>query len=462
MRIAKKNKLTTLYNSAKNNLAIVIRNKEEYSDSKTQFEKDQEVESQQYIQDMEEKTMKIQQQSSKFLEEIEGLTEEKQLAEMKSRIQEDEYNRQLLQKQHEAEQQENQIKLLNAENELNQAELDKKSAEAKNKQIIIWAGAGVLVLVIVMAILIYGRYKAKQKANIALAEQNDEITKQKDEILSQKEEIEVNRDKLARQNQQISDSIDYAKRIQTAVLPSYENVKSLLPDSMVLFKPKAKVSGDFYWVKNYGDTILFAAADCTGHGVPGAFMSIICNNILNQIVTQYENLFPGAILKLLSQEVIRRLHQKKKSIDDSEGEKTKIEWDVKDGMDIALCSFNKSTFELVYSGAHNPLYMIRNGELLERKGEKLFIGGTKPEDTFTDHNIELQKGDVIYLFSDGFADQRGGPNNKKFYYGPFQELLIQIHQKPMDEQKKTLDTTITDWMGSGEQIDDIIIFGIRI
>ncbi len=469
MTIAKKNKLMSLYNSAKNNLAVVKRNKAQYGDSKTQFEKDQELESQQYIREMEEKTMQIQQQSSKFLEEIEGLTEEKQLIELKSRIQEDEYNRQLLAKQHETEQQENKIQLLNAENELNQAELDKKgaeldkkNAEARNAQIIHGAGAGALGLVIIMVILIYSRYKAKQKANIALAEQNDKITKQKDEILKQKQEIEVNRDKLAKQNQQISDSIDYAKRIQTAVLPSYENVTNLLPDSMILFKPKAKVSGDFYWVKNYGDTVLFAAADCTGHGVPGAFMSIICNNILHQIVTQYENLLPGSILKLLSHEVMRRLQQKKKSNLENKDGSIKFEWEVKDGMDIALCSYNRATLELVYAGAHNPLYLFRDGELSERKGEKLSIGGTKQDDTFTDHKLQLQKGDVIYLFSDGFPDQKGGPNNKKFYYAPFQELLKEIHQKPMEEQKITLDKTITDWIGSGEQIDDIIIFGVRI
>ncbi|PCH98466.1 MAG: hypothetical protein COB85_01500 [Bacteroidetes bacterium] len=464
MSIAKKNNLSSQYNSAKNNLAIVMRNKEEYSDSKTQYEKDQEVESQQYLEEVKEKSIKIQQQASNFLDQIAGLTEAKQLIELKARIQQDDYNIRLLAKEHGAAQQENKIQLLNAENNLNQAELDKKMAEAKNIEIIIYAGAGALLLVILLVILIYSRYKAKQRANIDLAKQNDEITKQKNEIFKQKSEIEENRDQLAKQNQQISDSIDYAKRIQTAVLPSFDKVASLLPDSMILFKPKAKVSGDFYWVKDYGDSILFAAVDCTGHGVPGAFMSIIGNNILNQIVTQYESLTPSAILKLLSQEVIRRLQTKTKSQTENDGDNqnNKAEWEVKDGMDIALCSFNKTTLELTYAGAHNPLYMIRDGELSEWKGEKLFLGGTKPDDTFTDHKIQLQKGDVVYLFSDGFPDQRGGPEDKKFYYGPFQDLLMQIHQKPMEDQRITLDKTITDWIGTGEQIDDMIIFGVRV
>ncbi len=275
-------------------------------------------------------------------------------------------------------------------------------------------------------------------------ERTAEIRKQKDEIEKQKDDIEE-------QKTAIMDSIHYAKRIQNAILPVPEYWENNLPNSFVLYKPKDIVSGDFYWMQKKQSRVMIAAVDCTGHGVPGAFMSIVGNNQLDYAVNVKNARNANEILDQLNSGVTRSLHQKKAGSS------------VKDGMDIALCSIDMKDKVLDYAGAFNPLYLVRNGEIQIYKGDKFPIGAFMDEElqSFTNHEIQLQKGDSIYIFSDGYADQFGGEKGKKFKYRQFQNLILEIQSKSMQEQRDILDKTITEWMGDLEQVDDILVIGAQ-
>jgi ligand-binding sensor domain-containing protein/serine phosphatase RsbU (regulator of sigma subunit) len=261
-------------------------------------------------------------------------------------------------------------------------------------------------------------------------------------IVAQKEE-------LAQKNKDITDSIEYAKRIQVAILPQ----EIPFSQTFILFKPKAIVSGDFYWLVEKDGKEFIAAVDCTGHGVPGAFMSIIGHSMLDKIVIEYGILKPSDILMHLDKEVNNTLQQT--------AEEKNV---VKDGMDMTLVCYNSKEKVLEFSGAYNPLFLIRNGELIETKGDRYTIGRSVTdvrEKVFTNHIIKIEKGDSIYLFSDGYADQFGGIAGKKFKLAPLKELLLKIQDKSMEEQKLILDNTIEAWRGEIEQIDDIMIIGRR-
>ncbi|NOZ46866.1 MAG: SpoIIE family protein phosphatase [Chlorobi bacterium] len=291
-----------------------------------------------------------------------------------------------------------------------------------------------------------------------LQQSHDELEKSNSEINEQKNIIE-------RKNKDIMDSIMYAKRIQEAILPPDKLVNKYLKNSFILYKPKDVVSGDFYWLEVLDDKVLFAAVDCTGHGVPGAFVSIVGNNGLNRAVNEFKLNVPGEILDKLEDLVEETLRQK--------------ENEVKDGMDIAICSLDYKTNTLCYAGAHNPLYVIRDknldfpeGELsidedekrnlFEIKADRQPIGLHAFRKNFTNHTIQLKKNDTIFIFSDGFADQFGGPKGRKFKYKPFKRLLVSIQDKPIKEQRDILNKTIVDWRGDRDQIDDIVIIGVRI
>jgi ligand-binding sensor domain-containing protein/serine phosphatase RsbU (regulator of sigma subunit) len=258
---------------------------------------------------------------------------------------------------------------------------------------------------------------------------------------------------LDEKNNDIMASIRYAKRIQDAILPPDEFVKKFLPKTFVLFKPKDIVSGDFYWLDDKKDQVLFAAVDCTGHGVPGAFMSIVGHSKLDQIVGEQGLTKPSDILNELNKTVSATLRQS--VIEDNA---------VKDGMDIALCSFNRKTNVMEYAGAYNPMWLIRNGELIEYKADKFPIGNLKAGENkkFTNHSIPLQEGDSLYIFSDGFADQFGGPNGKKLKYSTFKQLLLDNQHLSMEEQGVLLNKTIESWRGTLEQVDDILVIGTRL
>ncbi|MGP8214137.1 MAG: SpoIIE family protein phosphatase [Bacteroidia bacterium] len=287
--------------------------------------------------------------------------------------------------------------------------------------------------------------------------ENEQILERKviertEEVVRQKQEIEVKNGELEVLYKHVTDSIRYAKRIQESILPPENLIHRLLPDSFVFFKPKDIVSGDFYWVSEKDGKVLFSAIDCTGHGVPGAFMSLVGYNLLKEITDSPGQLQPAKVLDALSEGVRNTLHQ----FDNKSS--------AKDGMDIALCLLDNKKMELQYAGAMNSLYLIRNRNIQEIKADKLFIGYSYSEEqkTYTNHSVKLQKGDCIYISSDGFADQFGGPRGRKFMLSNFRQLLLEIHQKPLNIQKEILEVKFDSWKGNLDQVDDICVMGVRI
>jgi ligand-binding sensor domain-containing protein/serine phosphatase RsbU (regulator of sigma subunit) len=265
------------------------------------------------------------------------------------------------------------------------------------------------------------------------------------------EVVEKNKE-LDEINKDITASIRYAKRIQDAILPPDDYVRKHLPNTFVLFKPKDIVSGDFYWMEDKEDTVIFAAVDCTGHGVPGAFMSIVGHNLLDRVVSEQNVTQPARILDELNRSITDTLRQK--DLEDNT---------VRDGMDISLCAFHRDTATLEFAGAFNPLWLVRNSEIIEIKADKFPIGNAKAGYTkrFTNHEVKLMKGDTLYIFSDGFSDQFGGPNGKKFKASAFKQLLINAQHLSMEEQRDLLNRTIEEWRGHHEQVDDILVIGTR-
>jgi serine phosphatase RsbU (regulator of sigma subunit) len=262
--------------------------------------------------------------------------------------------------------------------------------------------------------------------------------------------ISEQKDKIEQQQKELEESLEYASSIQAALLPDLRYFHKLFEDSFIFFKPRDIVSGDFYWYARRGNRIAVTAADCTGHGVPGAFMSMLGISFLNEIVSKCIP-HANAILNRLRENVMKALHQ------------TGEMQENKDGLDIALCVIDLDEMMLEYSGAFNPLYMIRNGKLLETRGDKMPIGiNAIAEKSFKNHKIKLKKGDLIYLFSDGYADQFGGPDDKKFKYASLKKLLLKISSKPLKSQNKELERSFIRWKADNEQLDDVLIIGLKI
>ena len=305
-----------------------------------------------------------------------------------------------------------------------------------------------LLLASFLAYYIYRGYRIKKEANIILEEKNRTISAQKDEIVKQRDLATAQRDQIAYQKRHITDSIIYAKRIQTALLPSLELFSDKL-EHFVLYKPLDIVSGDFYWVSRKDNIQVIIAADCTGHGVPGAFMSMLGVTMLNEIVNEKHIFMPDQIIENLRQGVISALKQ------------VADEDTVKDGMDISICTIDFDKDILWFAGANNPLYIVRNGELLHYRADKMPVAIHYRMQPFTLHKIDLRKGDAFYILSDGYADQFGGPNEKKFMTTQLRKLLIEIAGKPMLEQGEWLDNTFESWRGTNPQVDDVILIGVR-
>jgi len=353
-----------------------------------------------------------------------------------------------LEASYESEKKEKEILLLNEKAKVDKLTIqDEKqksiiaNEQKKSQQLIFGLGIGLLL---VITLFIYRGYQNKKKSNIILTEQKLEIEKAN-------EVISLQRDIVNEKNKEITDSILYAKRIQNAILPPDKLVKEYLSDSFILYKPKDIVAGDFYWMEHSKGKVLFAAADCTGHGVPGAMVSVVCNNGLNRSVREYGLTDPGEILDKTREIVIQEFD--------------KSEDDVQDGMDIALCSLsvnsNQSTV-LQYAGANNPLWIIRNGEILETKANKQPIGKFDNPEPYITHTIELQQGDSIYIFSDGYIDQFGGEKGKKLKASAFRELLLKVNNLPLSEQKIVIDKAFEDWRGDNEQVDDVCVIGVKV
>nr|MBA3971583.1 GAF domain-containing protein [Bacteroidota bacterium] len=291
-----------------------------------------------------------------------------------------------------------------------------------------------------------GTYTAIALENANLVENlEDKVKERTSEVVKQKEIIEET-------NKHITDSIKYAKRIQEAFLPSEQSISEHLKNAFILYKPKDIVSGDFYWIERKGNKILFAVVDCTGHGVPGAFMSIIGFNGLNQIVNEYNYTRPADILTHLNKSISNTLRQ---HVEDSK---------IRDGMDVAICSIDLENNKLEFAGAFSPLFILRNNEVLKFKGDKHPIGNFVgvEEYEFTNNEIDLLPEDKIYIFSDGFVDQFGGPNGKKLKYNYFRQLLLDNHKKPMPEQKEKINEFFEAWRSGFEQIDDVCIIGVAV
>jgi len=305
------------------------------------------------------------------------------------------------------------------------------------------------IFMLILAFFIYKDYRNKKKSNRLLEEKNKILQEQKD--------------KIEAQNKDITDSIMYAQRIQKALLPPNEFFKERLLDYFILFRPRDIVSGDFYWASEKHDKIILAAADCTGHGVPGAFMSMLGISYLNEIVNKYrpeegEPMRANVILNQLRQSVKTSLKQ------------TGEDDEAKDGMDMALVIIDKNTNKIQYAGAHNSLFLVRNGELIKYQADRMPVGiHIREKATFTNHEIEVQSGDAIYMFSDGFVDQFGGEKGKKYMVARFRQLILKIHKLPMSEQKNLLEEELENWMNYADQkgeiykqIDDILVIGFRV
>ncbi len=310
---------------------------------------------------------------------------------------------------------------------------------------------GFIAILIVLVVVSYLAYRNKQKANLLLAQQKEKIEKQKN--------------MLEQRSRDITDSLNYARRIQKAILQTSEQPTDFFEDSFLIFLPKELVSGDFYWFKRFNNQMLFAVADCTGHGAPGAFMSIIGMFGLNQIVSELNETNPGEVLQNLNE----LFH---KSFEQREGS------EIFDGMDIAFCNYNPETRELRYSGANIYLNIVRKSNtqpvsniilnqnethtLYQVKCERQSIGYVTEKVSFSTHSVQLEKDDIIYLYTDGFTDQFGGPNGKKFRLVDFRNMLCSIASYPMAKQKDFLLEIFSEWKGDNVQVDDVTVMGIRI
>lgn len=315
------------------------------------------------------------------------------------------------------------------------------------KTIVAYLGYIVLsVVVIIIIVKVYTRRLELEKIRL------EQIVRERtEEVVKQKEEIEMQRDEISEKNRNITDSIEYASRIQKAILPSDKYADEILPEHFILFHPRDIVSGDFYWMTKKDNLVVVIAADCTGHGVPGAFMSMLGVSFLNEIVNKHEITTANVILNQLRADVKNTLDQ------------TGKEGEAKDGMDIALCIVDMEKMKMQFAGAYNPLYLIRDGELIQVKADRMPIGiYIKEKESFTNHEVDIQKGDTFYIFSDGYVDQFGGERGDKLKSKRFKEILLSIQDKNMLEQKQILDKELYDWMGDIEQVDDIIVLGVRI
>lgn len=364
----------------------------------------------------------------------------------------------------------------------------------RTKNIVI--GSGILILIFILVVaqgyfdkirvnnLLRDKNKKIEAQRDEISERNEEIMQQKEEIMAQrdeiqqrnddimmqnsileqqKEEIEAQRDEidkqheiLMKQQKELMDSINYAERIQVASMPTKEQFERAFDNYFILFKPRDIVSGDFYWFKKIKNFAVVVAADCTGHGIPGAFMSILGISMLNELITKRSFDSPGVIMNRLRKKIKSTLRQEGKALEQ------------KDGMDMALCIIDLENKELQFAGAYNPLYLIRKHtdnntyELIQKKANRQPIGIHIAEKDFTSHYLKLQPNDSIYIFSDGYIDQIGGENDKKFMTKRFKRLLLNSQHLNMKQQKQALEKAFIDWKGAHRQLDDILVIGIRL
>jgi ligand-binding sensor domain-containing protein/serine phosphatase RsbU (regulator of sigma subunit) len=314
--------------------------------------------------------------------------------------------------------------------------------------------SGILIIAAIYSYIWYSKRQLmlrNKRLELTVNERTAEILQQKEEILVQRDVILKNRDLLYEQKKKITDSIEYALKIQQAVLPNPDILKENFDDYFIFYKPKDIVSGDFYWWKKVNNHIILVTADCTGHGVPGAFMSMLGLTFLDEIVNEEVITKPNLILEELRKRVISTLKQKKEEINKP-----------RDGMDMAVATINLETKLLQFSGAYNPLYIIRGGELVQYKADRMPVAFYSKPREFSLQEIQLEEGDSFYTFSDGMIDQFGGALYRKFLTKRLKNILLENHQFSMNVQKKALDMAITKWMDNNQQIDDMVVLGVRV
>lgn len=351
----------------------------------------------------------------------------------------EEYLKQIseLETKYETERVEGELEVQRLKNAEQEAESAAKDAELRRQRVLLISVIIGLFVVALFSLLFYRQFREKKRANILLEEQNIEIKQQRDQILQQKQEI--------------TDSIHYASRIQNAILPPDRILAQNLSEHFVLYLPRDIVSGDFYWMTEMEGKIVVVAADCTGHGVPGAFMSMLGVSFLHEIVNKNKVIQANEILNELRRNVVESLHQ------------TGKEGEAQDGMDISLLVIDRQNMMAEYAGAYNSLYLIRDDQFKEIKADKMPIGiSFNKSRKFANNRFELKKDDCLYLFSDGYMDQFGGEKGKKFMAGKFKELIRTIHSQPFEEQFNQLLYRFNKWRGNIEQIDDVLIIGLKI
>lgn len=431
------------------------------------------LEEQSLKQDFETEVIETQKKVAQTEEEKRTAQLEYELNQMKFQSAQDSLNQAIQAKQDSlfeaariAKQRELEIKTLNQQKKIQDLAMAEQEAQQQKQRLIILSIAGGLILMVILAIVMLRANRSRKRANTKLEKQNKEIN-EKSEQLGQALK------KIAHQNQNITQSINYAKGIQQALLPQPDLLNNYISDSFILFKPRDIVSGDFYWFreldaksdifkifgmhrmdKDKNETngqskkFIVSAVDCTGHGVPGAFMSMIGYNLLDEI-TNKGITRPDLILEELHRGVRFTLKQK--------------ETNNQDGMDMALCVIDKKEKHIEFAGAKNPLVYIQNNEIKQIKGDKNGIGGKSDDHKFTMHKVEINGPTWFYMFSDGFVDQFGGENGRKFMIKKFRQLLFEIHKLPMKEQQEILDKKLKNWMGTKyNQIDDVLVIGFKI
>jgi serine phosphatase RsbU (regulator of sigma subunit) len=287
----------------------------------------------------------------------------------------------------------------------------------------------------IVAVLTFSRYRLKKKAT--------------DQLQNAFNQIEEKNVMIEKSNRLITDSITYAKRIQDAILPAGDDLKTLLSDFFIIYQPAQIVSGDFYWCTSQNDKTIFVVADCTGHGVPGAFMSMIGNTLLNDIVNEQRITCTSEIATLLDKKIIHALHQE-------EGTENY------DGMDISVCCIDKKEGQITFTGAHHSMY-ANNGTLQKIKGDSYSIGGAQQQNSkiFTSHTIPYEKALHLYFLTDGYCDQSGGTSNKRFSSRKFEQILTEIHCLEINDQKEKIEQVFLDWKGDTKQRDDVLVVGIK-
>lgn len=372
----------------------------------------------------------------KLQDSLAGLNKHKQIAELETRY------------QTEKKQKENE--LLKKENELIYAKSQKR----------LYFTVGSIIGVVLLSIMILFLIKAnkiKKEANKILLDKNTEINQQNEEIRTQAENleqayVEINTQKkaLEKSNFEIKSSINYASRIQSAMIASETMFKKYFNDCFIIYQPKDIVSGDFYWIKSFNDKTIVAAADCTGHGVPGAFVSVLGISLLNEIVNNNSQLTSSNVLESLRTMIIKSLNLNDKDLSN------------KDGMDVSLIIYDKSKQIIEYSGANNPILIFKDNDIFELKADKQPVGVYCFEKPFTNKTISVKNEDIVYMFSDGFIDQFGGKNNRKYMYRNFKDLIKETSIAQFENQKKLLLDEYLNWKGKLKQLDDILILGLKI